>query len=504
MWRQVASVGGLTLLSRLFGFIRDVMMAAVLGAGPLADAFMVAFRLPNHFRTIFAEGAFNAAFLPRYTATLTAEGQKAAATFAGMIFVLTLVVQGIILVLALGFTPVLVALLAPGFASDPEQVAHTIELTRITFPYLGFIAVLTLIGGILNAHRRFAAVAAAPILLNVCMIAALFFGSYFPSAAHALAWGVVASGAAQLVWVWVALLRSGNRLKPVWPRYTADVKAFMKAFFPATLGAAGMQIAMFADTIIASFLTAGSVSYLYYAERLYQLPLAIFGIAIGTVLLPSLAARFAAGDQQGARDKLNRALEGTLLLTVPCVVAFLLASQAIMEVLFRRGAFDTVAVIGSAQALEAYAIGLIAAVLLRVFTPGFHSKGDTATPVKALAIAMIINVVLKLVLVEPLAHAGLALATSIGAWVNILILAYLLYRRGDFSPDALLWKRCSIIVLGGVFMALTMEMMQPIVLPLQGLIPQHPLLISLGVQGGVAGAVYLLLLTAGWRLFARR
>jgi putative peptidoglycan lipid II flippase len=503
MWRQVASVGGLTLLSRLFGFVRDVLMAAMLGAGPMADAFMVAFRLPNHFRTIFAEGAFNASFLPRYTAALTAEGDQAAAGFSGMVLVLTLICQALLLVLALCFTPVLVSLLAPGFADEPGKFALTVELTRITFPYLAFIAVMTLVGGMLNARGRFAAVASAPILLNICMIAALFAGTCFPTIAHALAWGVVMSGLAQLLWVWGDLLRSGGHLSFALPRFSSDMRAFLRAFGPATLGAAGFQIAMFADTIIASFLAAGSVSYLYYAERLYQLPLAIFGIAIGTVLLPALSARFAVNDFAGARDRLNRALEGTLLLTLPCVVGFLLASEAIMAVLFERGAFNALAVAGSARALEAYAVGLLAVVFLRVVTPAFHARGDTSTPVIALFTAMVVNIALKIVLMGPLAHAGLALATSIGAWVNIMILTVLLRKRGDFAPDALLFKRFAVIIAGAIAMALVLEGLKPFAVPLDGIVPAHPQMISLLARGTASLAVYGGLVLLGWKLVRR-
>ena len=344
MWRKVASVGGLTLVSRVFGFVRDVAMAALLGAGPLADAFMIAFRLPNHFRAIFAEGAFNAAFVPRYSAVLTKNGEGDAARFAGTVLSFVFIVQIVLLVVALLFMPWLVNLLAPGFTDDPEKFATTIVLTRITFGYLALISVVTLISGMLNAHERFAFAAAAPILLNICMIAALLIAPWFPTAAHALAWGVLAGGFFELLFVWADLKRSGRGLRFASPRLTPDARQFFRAFGPAVLGSAGTQLAMFADTIIASFLPTGSVSYLYYADRLYQLPLAVVGIAVGVVLLPELSKRVASGDESGARRSLNRALEGIVVLTLPCVAVFLLMAEPVLALLFGRGAFDQAAV----------------------------------------------------------------------------------------------------------------------------------------------------------------
>ncbi|GLK81052.1 murein biosynthesis integral membrane protein MurJ [Methylopila turkensis] len=435
MWRKAASVGGLTLVSRLFGFVRDVMMAAVLGAGPLADAFMIAFRLPNHFRAIFAEGAFNAAFVPRYARALTQDGEGAARAFAEDVLAITIAVHLGLLALALTFTPLVVAALAPGFAADPGQLALTAGLTQITFPYLLLISVMTLIAGVLNAHDRFAAAAATPILLNLCMIAALMASGLFPTIAHALAVGVLVSGVAQLALVVADMGRAGLSLRLRLPRFTANVRNFLKGFGPAVLGSAGVQLAMFADTILASFLPTGSVSYLYYADRLYQLPLAVVGIAVGTVLLPELARRLARQDLAGARDRLNRALEGAWLMTLPFVALFVVAAEPVVAALFGRGAFDAKAVAGAAAALQAYAIGLPAIVALRCVTPAFHASGDTATPVKALAVATIANLVLKFALIGTYAHAGLAFATSVGAWVNVILLVILLRGRGGFAAD---------------------------------------------------------------------
>ncbi|HEY0439891.1 MAG TPA: murein biosynthesis integral membrane protein MurJ, partial [Xanthobacteraceae bacterium] len=306
--RRMASVGGLTLVSRIAGFLRDIMLAAILGAGPVADAFFVALRLPNHFRAIFAEGAFNAAFVPSYARVRTQHGAQAASLFADRVFTLLFASQVILLALALAFTPGVIRLLAPGFTGDETRFALAVDFTRITFPYLLLMTLVTLFSGMLNAIDRFAAPAAAPILLNLAMMFALALAAFFPTAGHAAAWGVLIAGVLELLLVGGNAWRAGLAVrfrKPVWD---ADVKQFFKALGPATVGSAGVQLALFADTIIASFLSVGAVSALYYADRLNQLPIGVIGIAAGTVLLPDLARRIAGGDEAGARHAQNRAI----------------------------------------------------------------------------------------------------------------------------------------------------------------------------------------------------
>ncbi|GGE46094.1 putative lipid II flippase MurJ [Agaricicola taiwanensis] len=504
MWRKVASVGGLTLVSRVFGFARDVLMAAVLGAGPLGDAFMVAFRLPNHFRAIFAEGAFNAAFVPRYAGTLAASGPEAAKRFASGILGWTLLVHAILLVTAFAAMPWLVGLLAPGFTDDAGQFAQTVELTRITFPYLVLISIVTLISGMLNAHERFAAAAAAPILLNICLIGALLLAPWFPDAAYALAWGVLAAGFAELAFVLWDLRRANIGLGLRKPSVEPETRDFLKGFLPATLGSAGTQIAMFADTIIASFLPSGSVSFLYYADRLYQLPVAIIGIAIGTVLLPDLARRLASGDHTGANRSFNRAIEGSIILGLPFVIVFALEATAVIAVMFGRGAFDARAVEGSAAALAAYAVGLIAVLMLRPVTASFYARRDTLTPVLALGIATAVNVGLKILLVGSMAHAGLALATSVGAWINLLVLFVILMVRGHIVPDRRLIAFTCIAVAAAVAMAAVLWGLRPMVAGLPDLLPVFPGLLPLGLRGAAAASAYLVILGIAWRLLARR
>src|SRR6516165_1116775 len=334
MLGRIFTVGGYTLLSRLTGFARDIMLAAILGAGPVADAFFVAFRLPNHFRAIFAEGAFNAAFVPAYAHVHGERGDTSARLFADRIFTLLFLSQVILLVVAWLFMPQAMSVLAPGFTEDAEQRRLAIDLTRITFPYLLLITLVTLYGGMLNVMHRFASAAAASIFLNIAMMATLALAALFPTAGHAAAWGVLISGFLQYFLLAGDLATHGGlpRFAPL--KLDEDIRAFFRALGPATLGSMGTQVAMFADTIIATFLPAGALSALYYADRLNQLPIGVIGIAIGTVLLPEMASRIAAGDEGGARHAQNRAIELTLLLSIPCLVAFLILPDLIMRALF--------------------------------------------------------------------------------------------------------------------------------------------------------------------------
>src|SRR6266568_1738655 len=395
---RIFTVGGFTLLSRITGFARDIVLAAVLGAGPIADAFFVALRLPNHFRAIFAEGAFNAAFVPAYARIRQQGGADPAKLFADRVFTILFSCVGFLVVVALLFTPEVISLLAPGFSDDPGRFALAVELTRITFPYLLLMSLVTLYGGILNALARFAAAAAAPILLNVAMMAALAVAVLFPTPGHAAAWGVLIAGVLEALLVGGDTLRNGVLTVFRWPKWDEDVKRFFNALAPATIGSAGTQIALFADTVIASFLAAGALSALYYADRLNQLPIGVVGIAVGTVLLPEMARRITAGDEDGAKHAQNRAIELTLLLSIPCLVAFVMVPDLIMRALFSRGAFTAANADAAGATLSAYAIGLVPFVLMRSASTTFLARGDTTTPVKALFAGVTVNVALKVLL----------------------------------------------------------------------------------------------------------
>ncbi|TCT02249.1 murein biosynthesis integral membrane protein MurJ [Aquabacter spiritensis] len=461
MFRSILSVGGLTLLSRLAGFVRDVIMAAVLGAGPVADAFLVAFRLPNHFRAIFAEGAFNAAFVPTYARLREQGGPGAGRGFADEILTAMALLHGVLLALALAFTPQFVGLLAPGLAEDGARFDLAVTLTRITFPYLALISVATLISGALNASNRFAMAAAAPILLNVCMIGTLLGAALFPTAGHAAAWGVLASGVLQVIVLAWDAERAGIGLRFSVPRLDPGTRRFLKALGPAIIGSAGVQIALFADTIIATFLPSGALSALYYADRINQLPIGVVGIAVGTVLLPEMSRRLAAGDDAGAAHAQARAIEFAVLLAAPFVVASLLIPDLTMRALFARGAFTAGDAAAAAATLQAYAVGLFAFVVLRAFIAPFHARSDTTTPMIASLSAVAVNVALKLVLVGALAQVGLALATAIGGWINLGLLILFARRRGLPLGDSRLAGRLVRLLLCALVLAGTLVLVEP-------------------------------------------
>src|ERR1700716_1849961 len=429
MLGRIFTVGGYTLLSRLTGCARDIMLAGILGAGPVADAFFVALRLPNHFRAIFAEGAFNAAFVPAYAHVHGERGEASARLFADRIFTLLFFSQLVLLIVAWLFMPQAMSILAPGFTDDAEQRRLAIELTRITFPYLLLITLVTLYGGMLNVMHRFASAAAAPIFLNISMMATLALAALLPGAGHAAAWGVLISGFLQYFLLAGDLALHGGLPRFAPPRLDEDVRAFFRALGPATLGSMGTQVALFADTIIATFLPAGALSALYFADRLNQLPIGVIGIAIGTVLLPEMSRRLTSEDHAGAMASQRRAIEITLLLSIPCVVAFLLVPDLIMRALFMRGNFTGGDATAAGQTLAAYALGLLPLVLIRSVTATFLARGDTATPVKASLSAVAVNVAFKVLLMQPLAQVGLALATSIGAWLNLALITWLAVRQ---------------------------------------------------------------------------
>jgi putative peptidoglycan lipid II flippase len=434
--RSAATVGGYTMASRVLGFIRDILTAAFLGAGPVADAFFVAQRLPNLFRSLFAEGAFSAAFVPLFAGTIAHDGKSVARRFAEDSLSVLLTALFLFMLAGEFLTPTLLDILAPGFRSQPEKFALTVGLTRITFPYLLFISLTALQGGILNSVERFAATAATPMLLNIFLIGALVLVR--PLSGEALAWALSLSGFAQFLWLMVSCHRAGLGLSLPRPRLTPAVKRMLKLMLPGVFGAGVTQLNLVVSTAVASLLPTGAVSYLYYADRLDQLPLAVVGIAVGTAILPSLSRQVRLGDDDGARHTQNRGLELALFLTLPSAVGLGVAAWPIMSVLFQRGAFGPVEANATAAALAAYAGGLPAFVLIKVMTPGFFARHDTATPVKVAVAAMVTNLVLTVLLglVLPFRHVGIASATSIAGWVNALSLMALLHRRGHFRLDA--------------------------------------------------------------------
>ena len=433
---SVATVGSYTAISRVFGFIRDVLTAAILGAGPVADAFFVAQRLPNLFRSLFAEGAFSAAFVPLFTGTMAQHGKGSARIFAeDALAVLLTALLGFVL-LAEIFMPTVIDVIAPGFRQEPEKFELAVDLARFTFPYLLFIALVALQGGVLNSVERFAAAAATPILLNLFLIAALLLMRQFGwRDGRALAWAVTAAGFAQFLWLLLACERARLALRLPLPRLTQGVRRTLAVMAPGTIGAGVTQLNLLISTALASLLPSGSVSYLYYADRLNQLPLGVVGIAVGTAILPSLSRQVRLGDLPDAVATQNRGIELALLLTLPAAIALAVLATPILSVLFERGAFGPTDTAATAAALAAYAAGLPAFVLIKVLAPAFFARHDTASPVKVAVAAMAVNLCLTLILMQFLAHVGIALATTMAGWLNALVLLALLTRRGHFQFD---------------------------------------------------------------------
>ncbi len=494
MLKSILSVGGFTLLSRVTGLLRDIIMAAVIGAGPVMDAFTVAFRLPNHFRSIFAEGAFNAAFIPAFTKIRTRDGEAASNAFQGRVLAWLLLSQIILLALALAFTGPFVSL----FVSDARLPLAT-ELTRITFPYLLLITLVTLWGGILNATGRFSAAAAAPILLNLSIGGALLIAFLFPTPGHAAAWGVFVAGVLEAGFLAFVAGKAGLLATPGKLSRTPDIRNFFRNFVPAVIGSAGVQIAMLLDTIIAGQLPQGAVSAIYYADRLYQLPVGVIALAGGTVLLPIMSKLLAEGKEKAAFRSQNRIATVIFALSAPCCIAFLMIPDILLAGLFERGAFKAMATSASGSVLAAYSLGLPAIVLIRAVIPSFQARGDTKTPMLVSLTAVGINILLKLILTGPFGASGLAMATSVGAWINLGLLTFFAIKRGQMQPDRDFFWSVAAIALACIWLIAALEL-EPYLAPValaSPILPKEMRMIGISLAGIVT---YFGFLLAGMRL----
>ncbi len=428
--------GGMTLLSRISGLVRDMAFAHLLGAsaGVAADAFYVAFRIPNFFRRIFGEGAFAQAFVPVLAehktrgvqARLRAFVDHVAGVFALVLFLVTLI--GVVA------APVVVLALAPGFAALPEKYELTVQMLRITFPYLFFISLVAMAGGILNTYGRFGVAAFTPVLLNLCLIGAVFgLAPYMQQPALALAWGVFIAGLVQLLFQIPFLRRLGLLPRPRLFSKESGAGRVFRLMLPAIFGVSVAQINMLVNTLLASFLVTGSVSWLYYSDRLMEFPLGVFGIALATVILPSLSRKHAAASMTEFSHLLDWALRWVFLIATPATVALIVLSRPLLITLFQYGAFGATDVEMAARAVEAFAFGLLGFVLVKVLAPGFYARQDTRTPARIAVVAMLANVLFSLALVFSLAHVGLALAISLAAFVNAALLFHLLRRQRIYT-----------------------------------------------------------------------
>lgn len=430
LYRSMATVGGFTFLSRITGFFRDALIAGILGVCGLTDAFFVAFKLPNFFRRFFAEGAFNAAFVPLFSGILTSSGPVAARLYGEKIFALLLFgLTGFILLFE-QFMPWVVFLFAPGFESKPEVFNLAVSLSRITFPYILFISLASLLSGILNSTGKFAAPAGTPIILNLTMIVALLMIVFdWVSPGSGLAWAVFFAGILQLAWLWVSCHFHGMGIKLTMPQLTPDAKALIRLGIPGAISAGVIQMNLFMDMIFASWLPTGSVSYLFYADRLNQLPLGVIGIAVSTALLPELSKHIKAENYHEAHHTQNRALEVALAITLPATVGLIVLGGSLVALLFERGAFTPQDAQSTGYTLSAFAIGLPAYVLVKILSTQFFARQDTKTPMKIAIAAVVLNFILNCFLIGPMSYVGLALSTALAAWFNALTLGTLLFLR---------------------------------------------------------------------------
>ncbi|WP_394691147.1 murein biosynthesis integral membrane protein MurJ [Hoeflea sp.] len=453
---KFASVGSATMASRVLGFVREAMIAAFLGAGPVADAFYAAFRFPNLFRRLFAEGAFNAAFVPLFAKEIEGGGQQAAKRFAEQVLSVLVLTLFTLSALAMIFMPFLVgAVIAPKFAEDPAKFDLTVQLARIMFPYLAAMSLVAMLAGILNSLRRYFLAALAPVLLNVVLVSGLSMSGYLDLAAPqigvVLGWSVTISGALQLgLLVW-ALKREGFTLGFTRPRLTPAVKRLLWLALPAAVTGGITQINLLVGQIIASG-QAGAIAVINYADRLNQLPLGVIGIAIGVVLLPELSRALRAGDAREAQHLQNRSLEFGLAITVPAAVGLALFPQPIIALVFERGAFTRETTLLTSTVLAAFALGLPAFVLTKIFTPAFYAREDMRTPLWASIISVVLNIAGSLILFPRLGVTGIALATSFAGWVAVFFLGQRLVSGGLFRPSGQTVKRMGLVFVAAALM----------------------------------------------------
>jgi len=458
LFKSVMTVGGFTLVSRVLGFVRDQLIAFTLGTGPVAEAFFVAQRFPNLFRTLFAEGAFNNAFVPLFAKRIEGEGESKAREFAVEVFSVLLTWLLLFSAIAMIAMPLVIYVIAPGFSGDNIKFDLAVNLTRICFPYLLFMSLTALQSGVLNSLHRFTAAAAAPILLNLVMIASnavawILATGNTPATGYIFAWGLFASGIAQYALLAVACRRAGMALWPRWPRFTPDVRRVIALSVPGIVSGGIMQINLVIATMIATTIE-GAVAFLYYADRLYQLPLGVIGVAIGVVLLPDMSRKLRAGNEAGAAASQNRALELSLFLTLPAAFALMAIPAPIIHTVFEHGAFSRADTLAVAPAVLAFAAGLPAFSMTKVFQPGFYAREDTKTPMRFAIISVIVNIVASIALSQWFGHVGIALATTLAAWVNCVLLGLTLSRRCLFSLDERSRVRLPRIVVSGIFMGI--------------------------------------------------
>lgn len=474
--RNVGTIGGLTLVSRVFGFVRDVMLARVLGAGGVADAWQLAFQLPNIFRRLFAEGAFASAFVPLFNQRMGKErddgaepDRSIAQGFAGEVLAVLIPILIVFSALALFVMPWIMGLFASdALAADASRFDLAVTMARIAFPYLAFMSLATLIAAVLNSLSRFAAAAAAPVLLNICLVTALIYGATLDGGEEAkrqtgfmLGIAVSVSGLLQLVWLWFWAHRAGFRFPLPRPRLTSGVRELGRLILPAVFGAGVYQISRFIDLFFLSSLPDKSITFLAMADRLNQMPLGIIGIALGTAILPALSRFIGQGQGDEAFRLQSNAVELALLLTLPAAVALYVTGTALTRAFYSGGAYTVGDAIATGTVVGSLVIGLPAYVLVKVLTPGFFARKDTKTPVYTAAACLLLNVGLNFLLVPRMGVNGLALAGSLAAWANCAMLYGILARNGFYRLTGQVAWRLARIAAAGAVMGLVLWQAEP-------------------------------------------
>ncbi|WP_342643109.1 murein biosynthesis integral membrane protein MurJ [Rhodoligotrophos ferricapiens] len=454
--RSAMTVSGYTMASRILGYIRDALSAGMLGTGPVAGAFVVAVRLPNMFRSLFAEGAFNSAFVPLFAKRLEGEGEAGARQFGNEVMsVLATALTAFVIIAEIGM-PLVMLVIAPGFAENDAQFDLAVTLSRIGFPYLMFMSLVAFYSGVLNSLSKFSFPAAAPIILNVMQIITLAGAAFLGWGAEArtaelLMFSIMISGLLQLLMLLVVCERAGMKLRPRWPKLTPGVRRLVRLGVPGTISAGITQINLVIGTMIASLIPHGP-AWLYYADRIYQLPLGLIGVAMGIVLLPDLSRRLRAGDHVGMRHTQNRAIELSMLLTLPATIALIAMPKPIVHMLFEYGNFTPHDTIEVSEALAIFGLGLPAYVLIKIFTPTFFANEDTRTPMLCAGASVAVNIVGSLATFSFIGHLGIALATSLAAWTNTVLLLVILLKRRQYEADGRLRERLPRIVLASLIM----------------------------------------------------
>jgi len=441
--KRTATVGSMTLISRILGFVRDMVFARFFGPGLAMDAFFVAFKIPNFLRRLFAEGAFSQAFVPVLSEYKRQRSKQDVRDLVDRVSGTLLGILSVITLLGVAASPVLVAIFAPGFLADDSKFAVTAQMLRITFPYLLFISLVSFAAGVLNSYGRFSVPAFAPVLLNVTLIgAAVWVAPSMEQPVVALAWGVFIAGILQLALLVYALKRLGLMPKPRWGFRDKGVRRILRLMMPAIFGSSVVQINLLFDTLIASFLVTGSVSWLYFSDRMVEFPLGVFAIALSTVILPSLSHSHADGNRDEFKYTLDWALRWACLIGMPAAIGLFLLAGPVLSTLFEYDRFGAQDVYLSSLSLMGYAFGLPAFMMVKVLAPGFYSRQDTRTPVRIGVIAMLANMLLNIAFVVPMVlwgitgpHAGLAIATSLAAYLNAGMLYRSLYRQDVYRPQ---------------------------------------------------------------------